>query len=192
MGDVHRLMHVVLETTVGNIVLELSPALAPETVAYFLRHLDAGAYDGASFYRSTTLGVPAGPRLIQGGVLGDVLTGSAPRGRRSPPELLREIETTGQSGLTHRRGTVSLARDLFGTGFALPEFFLCLGDFPQLDLGGRTEPDERGFPAFGEVTAGIECVEQIAGADTRGETPLAHLEGEILTAPVEIRRAFRR
>ncbi|MDH3687122.1 MAG: peptidylprolyl isomerase [Myxococcales bacterium] len=185
-------MHVVLETTVGDIVLELFPALAPETTAYFVRHLDAGAYDGASFYRSTTLGVPAGPRLIQGGVLGDVLTGSAPRGRASAPELLREIETTGQTGLSHRRGTVSLARDLFGTGFALPEFFLCLGDFPQLDLGGRTEPDDRGFPAFGEVTAGLDRVEQIAQQETGGATPLAHLEGQILTTPVEIQRAFRR
>jgi peptidyl-prolyl cis-trans isomerase A (cyclophilin A) len=185
-------MEVSLETTAGEIVLALFPALAPRTVAFFLNHLDAGAYDGASFYRSTTLGEPNGPRLIQGGVLGDVLTGSAAGGRPARPELLREVETTGQTGLTHRRGTVSLARDLYGTGFVLPEFFLCLGDFPQLDLGGRNEPDDRGFPAFGEIMAGLDCVESIARQETGGATPMATLAGHILTIPVAIRRAFRR
>lgn len=186
-------MQVVLDTTAGEIALEVLEGLAPQTAAYFLRHVDAGAYDGMSFYRSTTLGVSDGPKLIQGGMLGDVLTTSAPgSGRQGRPELLHDIETTEQTGLTHQRGTVSLARDLFGTGFALPEFFLCLGAFPQLDLGGRTEPDDRGFPAFGEVIRGLDHVEHIARMETRGATPVAHLAGEILTTPVEIRRAYCR
>ncbi len=154
---------------------------------------DSGAYDGSTFYRSATLGVVDGPRLVQAGPLGAVL---APGGGQAvlsePPRLIESFETTTDSGLRHEAGTLSFARDLLNTGFALPDFFLCLGDFPQLDEGGRTEPDTSGFPAFGAVVEGLHLVAGVAALETAGATPVPMLEGQILTTPVQISRVFRR
>lgn len=66
--------------------------------------------------------------------------------------MLDQIETTGMTGILHRRGILSLARDLNRTGHALAEFFICLGNFPTLDEGGRNLLDKQGFPAFGQVS----------------------------------------
>lgn len=183
---------VVVEVASGAIVLEVFDQLAPRAAGYFLGLVDSGVHDGTTIYRSTSLGVPGGPRLIQAGPLGAVL---APSGGGRPlsqrPQLLESFETTGDTGLRHRSGTLSLARDLLDTGFALPEFFLCLGDLPQLDEGGREEPDTCGFPAFGAVVEGLDLVAKIAARETAGATPVAMLEGQILTRPVEIRRIVR-
>ena len=184
-------MQVLIETSAGEIVIEVLEEKAPRTAAYFLGFVDRGDYNGATFYRSTRLSVPSGPRLIQGGLLADALRGTASQplgGTRAA--LLEEIETTAQTGLAHQYATVSLARDLLGTGFALPEFFICLGNFPQLDLGGRKEPDERGFPAFGKVAAAMDVVMRISEGETAGSTPIEMLEGEILTRPVTISKAY--
>lgn len=181
-----------LETAAGRIVIEVFEARAPQTAAYFLGLVDEGRYDGGCFYRSTRLDVPEGPQLIQGGVLAGALTSEVPTSvAPHRPPLLEDFETTEQTALTHREATVSLARDLLGTGFVLPELFICLGDFPQLDFGGRTEPDDRGFPAFGQVVDGLDVVRQIAQRETRGATPIAMLQGQVLTEPVQISRAFR-
>ena len=131
--------------------------------------------------------------MIQGGLLGGALTGTASNSSGGTSvALLEEIETTAQTGLAHQYATVSLARDLLGTGFALPEFFICLGDLPQLDLGGRKEPDDRGFPAFGKVVAAMDVVMRISEGETAGTTPLEMLEGQILTEPVTISKVYRR
>ena len=103
-------MQVVLETSAGEIVIEVLEEKSPKTAAYFLGFVDRGDYDGATFYRSTRLSVPSGPRLIQGGLLADALTGTASQpSDRTTPALLEEIETTAQTGLAHQSGTVSLA-----------------------------------------------------------------------------------
>ena len=184
-------MQVLIETSAGEIVIEVLEEKAPRTAAYFLGFVDRGDYSGATFYRSTRLSVPNGPRLIQGGLLGGALTGTASNSSGGTSvALLEEIETTAQTGLAHQYATVSLARDLLGTGFALPEFFICLGDFPQLDLGGRKEPDDRGFPAFGKVVAAMDVVMRISEGETAGSTPIEMLEGEILTRPVTISKAY--
>ncbi|MFX6040711.1 peptidylprolyl isomerase, partial [Acinetobacter baumannii] len=65
-------------------------------------------------------------------------------------------ETTKQTGLRHRDGTVSMARGAPGTATA--EFFICLGDQPELDFGGRRNPDGQGFAAFGQVVQGMGVV----------------------------------
>ncbi len=96
---------------------------------------------------------------------------------------------TDDTGLRHENGTVSFARDLDGTGHVLPELFICLDDYPELDAGGRSEPDECGFPAFGTVVAGHDVVASIGALDTDGVSPFERLRGEILTHPVGILRA---
>lgn len=178
---------VTLATPLGEIELELFEDRARQTTRFFLDLIESGAYDGTAFYRSTSLGNESGPRLIQGGPLHNVLTGSRPRlVEYSAAEKLPAIESTSLTGLKHTEGTVSMARDLAATGHVLPDLFICLGDFPQLDEGGRTQPDTQGFPAFGRVTAGLDVVRRIAESPTGGATWTGRLKGEILSEPVVI------
>ena len=175
-----------IETELGVIVVAAHVDRAPITSAYVQQLVDAGRYDGASFYRTTTLGRPDRRPLIQGGPLAPVITGSS---RKSPDvPMLETIETTGTTGLRHEAGTVSLARDLGRTGHVLPELFICLDDYPELDAGGRTKPDARGFPAFGTVISGLDVVTAIAARDADGTTPIELLRGQVLTQPVPILR----
>ena len=48
-------------------------------------------------------------------------------------------------------------------GTATAEFFICIGDQPELDFGGRRNPDGQGFAAFGQVVAGMDVVKAIFG-----------------------------
>ena len=104
-------------------------------------------------------------------------------------DMLETVASTSATGLAHVRGTVSLARDLFSTGHVLPELFICLDDYPELDAGGRTEPDALGFPAFGSVTTGLHVVASIAAMETNGASAVERLAGEVLTKPIAILRA---
>ena len=175
-----------IETDLGVVEVAVHADQAPITADYVRRLIDAGWYAGCTFYRSTTLGRPGRRPLIQGGPLAPFLLGSS---RTSPDiAMLETIETTDATGLGHWVGTVSLARDLTRTGHVLPELFVCLDDYPELDAGGRAEPDTHGFPAFGTVTAGIEVVAAIAERDTQGTSPIDRLRGEVLTQPVRILR----
>ena len=68
-------------------------------------------------------------------------------------------ETTEQTGILHKDGVISLARSKPGT--ASSEFFFCVGDQPELDFGGRRNPDGLGFAAFGKVTQGLNIIRKI-------------------------------
>ena len=80
-----------------------------------------------------------------------------------------------------KSGTVSTARD--GSETATSDFFLCVGDQPELDFGGKRNPDGQGFAAFGRVTKGMEVVKKIQAA--------AHREQQ-LTPPIKILEVSRR
>ena len=110
--------------------------------------------------------------VVQGGV------------RRLPPEQrVPPIahETTAATGLRHRDGTLSMARSRPGT--ASSEFFICIGDQPELDFGGRRNPDGQGFAAFGRVVEGMAVVRLIQALEPDG--------GQYLREPVPITRATR-
>jgi cyclophilin family peptidyl-prolyl cis-trans isomerase len=59
------------------------------------------------------------------------------------------------------------------------------------DVNGRTEPDTRGFPAFGKVIEGMGVVEKIAAQPTGGISKTEAVKGQILTAPVPIVKTYR-
>ena len=67
--------------------------------------------------------------------------------------------------------------------------FICLDDYPELDAGGRTEPDAKRFPAFGRVFSGLDLVAAIAAGETAGVSKVPRLAGEVLTVPVRINTA---
>ena len=61
--------------------------------------------------------------------------------------------------MLHKDGVISMARNEPGT--ATSEFFICVGDQPELDFGGKRNPDGQGFAAFGKVIEGMEVVREI-------------------------------
>ena len=145
-----------IETNFGDIIVELYPAKAPKTVAAFLSYIDAGYYKNASFYR--VLKAEDQPSnafksdLIQGGIWQTDYKKQA-----TIPGIAHE--TTKQTGVLHKDGTISLARTKPGS--ANTEFFIVIGDQPAYDYGGAANPDGQGFAAFGRVVDGMQFVKQI-------------------------------
>jgi peptidyl-prolyl cis-trans isomerase A (cyclophilin A) len=56
-----------------------------------------------------------------------------------------------------------------GPDTATSDFFICIGDQPELDFGGRRNPDGQGFAAFGRVVRGMEVVRAIQGSPADGQ-----------------------
>ncbi len=145
---------IMIRTDVGDIKVEVFATQAPITAANFWRYVDAGLFKGASFYRvvrpdnqpNNTVKI----EVIQGGL------GFSDEERPFPPI---EHETTNKTGILHLDGTMSMARD--APGSATSEFFICGGDQPELDFGGRRNPDGQGFAAFGRVVEGMDVVRKI-------------------------------
>ncbi len=155
--------HVLIETRLGDIELELYPEKAPVTVAAFLSYVDSGYYSNSSFYRvlkADELPNPNNTGIIQGGIW------------QTKPEIKVRLsgikhESTAQSGLTHQSGTVSLARTTPGS--ASSEFFICIGDQSPLDAGRRGTEDGQGFAAFGKVIKGMPIVRKIQEQKSHGD-----------------------
>jgi len=143
-----------MDTNLGTIVVELYPDKAPVTVANFLRYVDENRFSTARFYRVVTMDNQPNNNVkievIQGGL------GLEPD-LKALPEI--EHETTEKTGLKHKAGTLSMARNKPGT--ASSEFFICVTDQPELDYGGKRNPDGQGFAAFGKVVEGLDVVEAI-------------------------------
>jgi peptidyl-prolyl cis-trans isomerase A (cyclophilin A) len=76
-------------------------------------------------------------------------------------------ERTSVTGLKHVDGAVSMARG--GVDSATSDFFICIGDQPELDFGGKRNADGQGFAAFGRVVRGMEVVRKIQGAPAEGQ-----------------------
>lgn len=146
---------VVVKVPYGEIEIALFPQQAPQTVASFLRYVDSGYYENAHFYRILSLdNQPMGSNaseLIQGGLWAN------PGSEKKLPGIPHE--STAKSGLTHKNGAVSLARQEPGTGTT--EFFICLGDQPGFDFGGANNPDGQGYAVFGQVIKGMDLVKKI-------------------------------
>lgn len=168
-----------LQTGAGLIALELYADKAPITAANFLRYVDARLYDGATIYRA--LKTPGAPTtgLIQGGARADPAHPIAPIAH----------ETTTQTGLSHKDGTLSLARRAPGT--ATSDFFICVGDAPYLDADPKAPGDNLGFAAFGHVTAGMGVARAILALPTSPTAGAPDMAGQMLDPPVPIVNARR-
>lgn len=160
---------IIIRTELGEIHVRIDLVRAPATSINFLRYIDAGLFDSTCFYRvvrpdnqpkdSVFIGV------IQGGRYEDEENGGF---------LPVPHETTEMTGIRHRDGVISMARWTPGT--ATSEFFICVGDQPDLDYGGRRNPDRQGFAAFGKVTKGMEVVRRIHSI----KAPVQYLEKPVL------------
>jgi peptidyl-prolyl cis-trans isomerase A (cyclophilin A) len=149
---------VIIQTQAGDIELELYPKKAPRTVAAFLSYVDSGLYKNGNFYRilneeNQATGTDPS-ELIQGGIW---------RTNHAKAVSLPGVphETTQQTHILHTDGVISLARQAPGT--ATTEFFICVGDQPGFDYGGKNNPDGQGYAAFGRVVKGMDVVKAIYG-----------------------------
>lgn len=153
---------VVIRTDLGDIKVEIYERQVPVTAANFLRYVDAGLFKEASFYRVVKLENQPNNEVkievIQGGL------GFSDEERPFPPI---EHETTDKTGLLHKDGTISMAR--LAPGSADSEFFICIGDQPELDFGGKRNPDGQGFAAFGRVIEGLDVVRKIQRQPDEGQ-----------------------
>lgn len=168
-------VHVLLTTVRGEIEVELYPDQAPATVANFLRYVDGGFYTDGVFHRTVKPdnqpGSPVRIEVIQAGI-------NPAREKEDGPALA--LERTRDTGLKHVDGAISMAR--LGPDTATSDFFICVSDQPELDFGGRRNPDGQGFAAFGRVVRGLDVVRAIQQAPA---------EGQKLTPPVQILSAKR-
>ena len=153
-GVSQELQKVKMKTELGDIVVEINTINAPVTAYNFLDHVESGTYENSIFYRVVRLdNQPDNDvkiEVIQGGVSTEVKI-----------DKMKPIihESTNITGLKHLNGTLSMARMEPGT--ASTEFFICVGDQPELDYGGKRNPDGQGFAAFGKVVSGMDVVRKI-------------------------------
>ena len=169
-------VRVVIETEMGAFELEVDVDRAPVTASNFLRYLDAGHYDGGTFFRT----------VHEENQPNDSIRIAVIQGGRNPETAADAfpaiaLERTTDTGILHVDGAVSMGRT--GPDTATDSFFICVGDQPSLDFGGMRNPDGQGFAAFGRVVEGMEVVRAIH---------LAPYEAQQLTPPVRIERAYRK
>lgn len=142
------------ETELGNIIIELNMKQAPKTCNNFIEYIEKNLFEGAMFYRVVRIdNQPDNDikiEVIQGGLLLDDDVYLLPA---------FEHESTKETGILHKDGVISMAR--LEPGTASSEFFICIGDQPELDYGGKRNPDLQGFAAFGKVVNGMEIVRRI-------------------------------
>lgn len=155
-------------TSAGDIDIELYTDKAPVTVANFLNYVDAELYKNSSFFRvcneSNESDRTIKIEVIQGGDI--------PEEKQLAPI---EIETTNDTGILHKDGIVSMARS--EPNSATCSFFICINDQPELDYGGKRNPDGQGFAAFAKVTKGMKIVRHIQ---------LGEDKDQFLTTPIVI------
>jgi len=175
------LPRVKIQTAEGDIVVELAADKAPITVANYLKYVDRGLFNGATFYRaSRPPGYTAADYgLIQGGLQND------------PKKVLPPIahESTLKTGLTHKtEGTISMGRHAPGTAQA--DWSITLGDMSYLDADPK-DPKNPGFAAFGHVVEGLDVVKKIIVMPTDPNKGEGAMHGEMLKAPVKIIKVSR-
>jgi peptidyl-prolyl cis-trans isomerase A (cyclophilin A) len=156
------LPRVIIHTAMGDIEAEVDTIHAPLTSANFLRYVDLGFYRFGRFYRTVRADNQPADKVkiavVQAGL--DSL-----RVKDFPPI---KLERTRVTGLLHKDGTLSMARD--GPDTATSDFFICVGDQPSLDFGGKRNPDGQGFAAFGRVMLGMDVVKRIQASPAHGQT----------------------
>jgi len=138
---------VVLETSLGDIEVELNAEKAPVTVENFLTYVNAGWYDGLCFHR-VMFGF-----VVQGG-------GFEPDGTFK--NTMEPIEIESDNGLSNLNGTIAMARSTEPDS-ATSQFYFNINDNTALDYVDEENP---GYTVFGKVVSGMDVVMDIARAET--------------------------
>ncbi len=160
-----------METTLGDIEIELNQEKAPITVENFLKYVDAKFYDGTIFHRV----IPN--FMIQGG-------GFTADMNQKPTN--KPIKNEADNGLKNNRGTIAMARTMV-VDSATAQFFI---NTVNNDFLNFTAPTTRGYgyAVFGEVKSGMDVVDQISA------TPTGFNRGmhDVPTTPIVIKTIRRK
>jgi peptidyl-prolyl cis-trans isomerase B (cyclophilin B) len=157
---------VLMETSMGNVKIELFKDKAPISVRNFLSYVKDGYYDGLIFHRVIS------NFMVQGGGMDENL---------QPKKTKFAIKNEANNGLKNTRGTLAMAR----TGVvdsATSQFFINVVDNAFLDYRGKT-PDLFGYAVFGQVLEGMEAVDAIRQVKTGSKAG----QGDVPLEPVFIR-----
>lgn len=141
---------VVLQTNMGNIVMELDRESAPNTVDNIVEHVENGFYDGLIFHR-----VIPNFMIQTGSFTAELLERQSPR----PP-----LRNEANNGLKNVRGSVAMARTT-DPHSATAGFYINLVDNPNLDFTSET-PRGWGYAVFGRVIEGMDVVDAVAQIQT--------------------------
>mgnify|MGYP003342520913 FL=1 len=158
-----------LETSKGNITLELDDAKAPVTVANFLRYIDEGFYDGTIFHR-----VIANFMIQGGGFTKDMVQ------KKTHAEIVNEST----NGLQNKRGAIAMARTS-APNSASSQFFINVVDNSFLDKANAQ--DRVGYCVFGNVIEGLDVLDLIKVVKTGNSRG----HGDVPLDPILINKAVR-
>lgn len=140
---------ILLETTLGNITLELFETDAPLTTANFKQYVEEGFYDGTIFHRVID------GFMIQGG---GFEPGMIQKDTRDP------IANEASNGLANNRGTIAMARTM-DPHSAIAQFFINVTDNDFLNFRSES-PDGFGYCVFGRVYDGMDVIDAIKAVET--------------------------
>ncbi|ALC15820.1 peptidyl-prolyl cis-trans isomerase, cyclophilin type [Desulfuromonas soudanensis] len=156
-----------METSMGEITIELNAGKAPITVENFLGYVKDGFYAGTIFHR-----VIKGFMVQGGGMTPDM-------GQKKTKGM---IKNEADNGLTNDRGTLAMARTSV-VDSATAQFFINTVDNTFLNHQGKT-PSAYGYAVFGRVTAGmdvVDAIEKVATGTKAGQQ-------DVPTTPVTINK----
>ncbi len=151
---------VLMETSMGNIEIELFKDKAPISVRNFLSYVKDGFYDGLVFHRVIS------NFMVQGGGMDESM---------QPKKTKFAIKNEANNGLSNTRGTLAMARTAV-IDSATSQFFINVVDNKFLDYRGKTA-ELFGYAVFGQVTEGMDVVDAIRQVKTgskagHGDVPL--------------------
>lgn len=155
----NTLPQVKLETSLGDIVIELMPEKAPDTVANFLSYVEDGFYDGTIFHRVIE------DFMIQGGGFTERLAKKTTK----PP-----IQNEADNGLRNIRGTIAMAR-MGDPHSASAQFFINTGSNNSLNFQSEDDGRAWGYAVFGRVVDGMEVLSAIHTVKTKPKGPFLDL-----------------
>jgi peptidyl-prolyl cis-trans isomerase B (cyclophilin B) len=157
-----------MNTSKGDILIELDEEKAPISCANFRKYVEDGHYDGTIFHRVIN------NFMIQGGGF--------------TPDMMQKttrepIENEAKNGLKNEAGTIAMARTM-DPHSATAQFFINLGNNSFLDYPGQ---DGWGYAVFGKVTEGMDVVNAIKGVETTSKAGHSDVPAEtVVIEKVEI------
>ncbi len=161
---------VLMQTSMGDIVIELYPQKAPKTVANFLQYVDEGFYNGTIFHRVIN------GFMIQGGGFTEEMAQ-----KETHPPVMNEAD----NGLRNTVGTIAMARTM-DPHSATAQFFINVNNNTSLDFREKT-PRAWGYAVFGRVVEGMGVVEAIKGVSTGSRG----MHSDVPTTNIIIKKASR-
>jgi cyclophilin family peptidyl-prolyl cis-trans isomerase len=157
---------VLIETSMGNIKVELYEEKAPISVKNFLSYVDDKHYDGTIFHR--IIGKENADRdfMIQGGGYDKDM-----KEKKTKPPIKNEAG----NGLSNVRGTIAMARTNVPDS-ATSQFYINVGDNTFLDRANSR--DNVGYAVFGRVIEGMDVVDKIKAVKTGTKNGMGNVPNE--------------